>query len=109
DLSGPLTVQALKSDTVQVAVLFSTSGVINQQGWVVLQDDKGLINADAIVPVVSNKLVTDGGTAFKDLVNKTSAAITTADLTAMNKRYDIDKEDAKTIASDFISQQHLGS
>jgi osmoprotectant transport system substrate-binding protein len=107
DLSGPLTVQALKSDTVQVAVLFSTSGVINQNGWVVLQDDKGLINADAIVPVVTNKLVSSGGTSFTDLVNKTSAAITTEELTAMNKKYDIDKQDAKTIAADFISSKSL--
>jgi glycine betaine/choline ABC-type transport system substrate-binding protein len=40
-------------------------------------------------------------------VNKVSAAITTENLTAMNKRADVDKEDPDTIAKDFVTQQHL--
>jgi osmoprotectant transport system substrate-binding protein len=107
DGAGPLTVQALKSGTVQVAILFSTNGQIAQNNWVILKDDKGLINADAIVPVLTDELVTTYGSAFTGLVNKVSAAITTPELTAMNKSYDIDKEDAKTVASDFLKSKNL--
>ncbi|MCU1429878.1 MAG: L-proline glycine betaine binding transporter protein ProX [Actinomycetia bacterium] len=107
DAAGPITVQALKSDTVQVAVLFSTNGAIAANNWVQLKDDKGLINADAVVPVLTDGLVTAYGKNFTDLVNKVSAAMTTADLTAMNKSYDIDKEDAKTVATNFLTSKGL--
>jgi osmoprotectant transport system substrate-binding protein len=108
DAAGPITVQALKSNQVQVAVLFSTNGAIAQENWVQLKDDKGLINADAVVPVLTDALVTAYGSSFTDLVNQVSAAMTTADLTAMNKSYDIDKEDAKTVASNFLASKNLG-
>jgi osmoprotectant transport system substrate-binding protein len=107
DAAGPNTVQALKSDAVQVAILFSTNGVIAQEGWVVLKDDKGLINADNVVPVLTKKLVDQYGTDLTDLVNRVSAAITTSELTDMNKRYDIDKEDPDTIAKDFLQSKNL--
>ncbi len=107
DAAGPNTVQALKSDVVQVAILFSTNGVIADEGWVVLKDDKGLINADNVVPVLSDELVDQYGTDLTDLVNRVSAAITTSELTAMNKRYDIDKEDPDAIAEDFLKSKNL--
>ena len=41
-------------------------------------------------------------------MNKASAALTTETLTELNKRYDIDKEDADVIAKSFISDNKLG-
>ncbi len=57
DGGGPLTVAALDEGEIDVAILFSTDGTIADKGWVVLNDDKGLINADNIVPVASQELV----------------------------------------------------
>jgi osmoprotectant transport system substrate-binding protein len=107
DFGGPLTKQALKSGEIDVALLFSTDGAIADNGWVVLKDDKGLINADNVVPVLTNELVSKYGSAFTDLLNQVSAAITTSELTEMNKRSDIDKEDADTIAKDFLQSKNL--
>jgi osmoprotectant transport system substrate-binding protein len=107
DFGGPLTKQALKSGNIDVALLFSTDGAIADNKWVVLKDDKGLINADNVVPVLTNELVSTYGTAFTDLVNRVSAAITTSELTDMNKRSDVDKEDPDTIAKDFLQSKNL--
>jgi osmoprotectant transport system substrate-binding protein len=107
DFGGPLTVQALKSGTIQVALLFSTSGVIAQEGWVVLKDDKGMFNADNVVPVLTDGLVTAYGSKFTDLLNQVSASITTSELTTMNKRSDIDKADPSVIAKDFLTAKHF--
>ncbi|MEZ5259605.1 MAG: glycine betaine ABC transporter substrate-binding protein [Ilumatobacteraceae bacterium] len=41
DGGGPLTVAALEGGEIDVAVLFSTDGVIAEKGWVVLEDDEG--------------------------------------------------------------------
>jgi osmoprotectant transport system substrate-binding protein len=52
DAGGPLTVAALKSDKVQVALLFSTDPSIRANRFVPLFDDKHLQNAENITPVI---------------------------------------------------------
>jgi osmoprotectant transport system substrate-binding protein len=107
DAAGPNTVQALENGNVDVAILFSTNGVIADEGWVILEDDKGLINADNVVPVLTDELVETYGDDFTQLLNDVSAALTTEELTELNKRYDIDKEDAETIAEDWLTENEL--
>ncbi len=105
DASGPLTKEALKNGDVDVAVIFSTDAAIAVNDWVVLEDDKGIFNADAIVPVVTDELADNS--ELVELTNKASAALTTETLTALNKRYDVDKEDAEVIAKDFLTDEGL--
>jgi osmoprotectant transport system substrate-binding protein len=57
--------------------------------------------------VLTNELVSKYGSAFTDLLNRVSATITTSELTDMNKRSDIDKEDPDTIAKDFLQSKNL--
>lgn len=99
---------ALESGEVDVAVLFSTSGIIADKGWTVLEDTDGLLAADNIVPVVTDELVDAYGGDFETLVNDISAAITTENLTEANARFDIEAEDADVIAADFLAEYGLG-
>ncbi len=115
DLSGGFTPldpgvipDALDAGEIDVAVLFSTSGIIADRGLVVLEDTDGLLAADNIVPVVTDELVEVYGADFETLVNEVSAAITTENLTEANARFDIDAEDANVIAADFIADNGLG-
>jgi osmoprotectant transport system substrate-binding protein len=103
DLGGPLTKAALTKGDIDVAVLFSTDAGIAANKWKVLEDDKGIFNADNIIPVGSKKFVDDN----KATLDKVSAKLTTDNVTAANKRYDIDKEDADVIAKDFIKDNSL--
>jgi osmoprotectant transport system substrate-binding protein len=105
DLSGPNTKAALKNGDIDVAVIFSTDSSIAENGWVVLEDDKGLFAADVVVPIVTNALAENS--ELTTTVNETSKAITTEELTKLNKRFDVDKEDADTIAADFIEAEDL--
>ncbi len=92
---------------VNVGVLFSTSGRIADEGWVLLEDDMGMLAADNITPVISDELADAYGDALTSLLDDISAAIDTDTLTELNKRFDIDKEDASDIAADFISEAGL--
>ena len=103
DLGGPLTKKALEQGDIDVAVLFSTDASIADKGWKVLNDDKGIFNADIIVPVGAKDVVT-ANAAVLDAVSK---KLTTKNVTEMNKRYDIDKEDADVIAKDFVKDEGL--
>jgi len=96
---------ALDAGEVQVGVVGSTDGRLADEstGWVLLEDDKGMFAADNVFPVASQELVDAYGNDFTDLMDSISAALTTDDLIAMNKRYDVDHDDAEDIAADWLS------
>jgi osmoprotectant transport system substrate-binding protein len=106
-LDPSLVAGALSAGEVEVGVLFSTSGRIADEGWVLLEDDKSMLAADNVTPVISDELGETYGDEFVALINAVSAAIDTDTLTELNKRYDIDKEDAADIAADFIEEAGL--
>ncbi len=108
DTAGPITVAALKSGEVDVANLFSTQGVIEANNFVVLEDDKNLQLPQNIVPVVSNEIVDAYGQDFKDLVNSVTEQLTTDGLTQLNKRVEVDKDDASAAAKDWLAEHDFG-
>ena len=104
DVGGPLTVAALESGDIDIGVLFTTDGVIAAKNLVLLEDDKGLQPAENIVPAVRLDIVDAYGDDLVDLLDEVSAAITTPDLTEMNRRAGIDQEDPAAIAGDWLAE-----
>ncbi len=104
DGGGPLTVAALEEGEIDVAILFSTNGIIADKGWVVLTDDQGLFNADNITPVLSQDVIDAYGADLQALVDSISAALTTEGLTELNRRVDIELEDADAVATDWLTE-----
>jgi osmoprotectant transport system substrate-binding protein len=101
DAGGPLSKNALANGDVDVALIFSSDGAIPARNFVVLDDDKKLQNADAIVPIIRQQAATS---EVKSVLNKVSAALNTDDLAALNKRADVDKEDPDVLAQDWLSK-----
>jgi len=104
---GSLKYQALLSNQIQVALSFSTDGIIAKQNLVTLQDDKGLFPPDHAVPVVRNDFLSKAGSDFQSTVNKVSATITTQDITGLNAKVDIDNDDPDKVAKDFAQSKGL--
>ena len=102
DVGGPLTVKALESGRIDVGLLFSTSSVIGDKGWVVLEDDKNLQQAENITPVVNSE-ASDG--TITDLLNEVSSTLTTENITELNGRVEIDKEEPADVAAAFLEEQ----
>jgi osmoprotectant transport system substrate-binding protein len=98
-------VPALDAGSIDVALLFSTDGRIKAKNYVLLDDDKKMALADNVVPVMTVALGRN-----KDLVeavNAITATLTTEKLIDMNKRFDVDKEDAAVIAKDYLAAENL--
>jgi osmoprotectant transport system substrate-binding protein len=104
DVGGPLTVEALSNGDIDVALLFSTSSVIGENGWVLLEDDKALQNTELITPVVRSDVL-DG--TIEERLNAISAALTTENITELNGRVEIDGEDPADVAADFLQSEGL--
>ncbi|MDQ3822380.1 MAG: ABC transporter substrate-binding protein [Actinomycetota bacterium] len=104
DVAGPLTVSALEAGKVDCANLFSTQSAIEVNGFVALEDPKGLIESEAVVPLVTRDAATPEVT---EALNAVSASLTTENLKEMVKRIEVDKDDAATVADDFLREHGL--
>jgi osmoprotectant transport system substrate-binding protein len=104
DTGGPQTVAALQSGEIDVGLLFSTSSVIPENGWVVLEDDKHLQSVENIAPVIRTEVLND---EIAQILNSISAAVDNPTITELNRRVEIDKEDPDAVAGEFLQQQGL--
>lgn len=102
DPAGPITIAALEGGDVDIALLFSSQGVIAEKGWVVLDDDKGLQPAENLVPAIRLEVVEAFGSDLTSLLDEVSQKIIQEDLIEMNKRADIDGEDPDVIAGEWL-------
>ena len=105
DTGGPLTVAALKNGKIDVGLLFTTDTSFITEGFVRLEDDKGLQGADNVVPIVRQNVVTAYGDSFKTLINSISAKLTTDEVLQLNKAVIVDKKDSKDVAHAWLVKE----
>jgi osmoprotectant transport system substrate-binding protein len=104
DFGGAQTVAAIESGAVDVGELFSLDPTITQKGWTVLQDDKSLQPAGNFFPLIRTDVLNDEITS---LLNGVTSKLTTDGMLALVGRVQVDKEDVKAVATDFLTQQGL--
>jgi glycine betaine/choline ABC-type transport system substrate-binding protein len=104
DVGGPLTVEALEQGEIDVALLFSTSSVIQANNWVLLEDDQQLQSAENITPVVREEVLDD---TITERLNAVSAALDTETMIQLNSRVEVDEEDPADVAADFLEENGL--
>jgi osmoprotectant transport system substrate-binding protein len=104
DVGGPETVEALKTDRVQVGLLFSTDPTIEANGFVRLEDDKHLQNAENITPVIRVDAL-DG--RVRAMLNDVSARLTSPIVTRLVGKVVLDGQDVPAVAERFLQAQGL--
>lgn len=104
DVAGPITVSALKKGDVQAANLFTTDPAVPDNDFVVLEDTKGLFSAQNVTPLVYKKGV---DAKVTDALNAVSAKLDTPTLAELVKKVVSDKQDADTVAKDWLSTAGL--
>jgi osmoprotectant transport system substrate-binding protein len=105
DQGGPNTVKALLDGQVDIANIYSTTPSILDNDFVTLEDPENLIKAQNVVPLVkTSKMDAD----ITSVLDEVSAALTTEDLTEMNRRNQGDeKAEPKAIAADWLKEKAL--
>jgi osmoprotectant transport system substrate-binding protein len=107
DAGGPLTLQALRSDAVDAAVVFTSDGVAERDGLVILDDDRRLQPAENVTPVVRTDVLQRYGVQMSDLLNRVSAALSTGELRAMNAEVAVDGRSPSSVAEDWLHREGL--
>ncbi|MFI1727940.1 ABC transporter substrate-binding protein [Streptomyces acidicola] len=94
----------LKSNEVQAANIYTTDPAIVEDKLVVLQDPKNLYSSQNVTPLIHKSAVDDKAQAA---LNAVSAELTTQDLLNMMKKLVNDKEDAATVAKEWLTKAGL--
>ena len=106
DAAGPVTWAALENGDIDVALMFTTQGVIDDKGWVLLEEDAELQPAENIVPVVRQEILTD---QLAEVLNGVSALLTTEAVSAMNREVDVEGAEPRDVAEAWLQENQPGA
>jgi len=95
----------LNDGKIQIGEFFSTEAVIPDNNYVVLEDPNAMILPQNVIPLVRAE-VAENATAMSAL-DGVQGALTTEELTALNKKVDVDKEDADDVAGEWLKEKGL--
>ncbi|OON73046.1 ABC transporter substrate-binding protein [Streptomyces tsukubensis] len=104
DSSGPLVKGALRKGDVDVANLFTTDTDIASEDWVVLQDPKNLIPGQRVVPLIADR---SSDPKVRKALARLGNALSTEDLTELNRLVDKEKKDPDDVARDWARKHGL--
>jgi osmoprotectant transport system substrate-binding protein len=104
---GPPLIAALDAGTAQVIQYGTTAAELASDKYVVLKDDKGILSADNVVPVLRKPLADAYGSTLSDAINALSAKLTTADLIKWNVSTDVNKEEPADVAKAWLKAKGL--
>lgn len=90
----------------QLGLTSTTDGTLEQQGLVLLEDDKAIQPAQNLVPAVSTEFL-DEHPDLEETLNALMAALTTEKLTELNGRVAVDRETPEDVAADFLAEEGL--
>ncbi|HEY6568366.1 MAG TPA: glycine betaine ABC transporter substrate-binding protein, partial [Actinomycetota bacterium] len=86
DGGGSLTAEAIERGTVDVGVMFTTDGVLDEGNLVVLEDDRLLQPAENLTPIVREDAVERFGPGLVLALDRVSALLTTEALRTLNSQ-----------------------
>jgi subtilisin family serine protease len=100
-------IQALDNGLAEVAVAFSSNPQLSRPDILALRDDRHMISADHIVPVVRSSLVDRYGPALGRRLDAASRVLTTLQLRGLNQEV-IDGRLPEAVGGEFIDANALG-
>lgn len=95
----------LNDNKIQVASFFTTEAAIPDNGYVMLSDPQSMILPQNVIPLARAE-VASNATAV-DAINAVQQALTTEELTALNKKVDAENQDPDQVAMEWLKAKGL--
>lgn len=92
--------EVLKNDEADAAPAYTTEGNLVDEEYTLLIDDKMVWPPYNLAPIVRADVLEEYPD-IEEILNKISAALTTENITALNAKVDIDKEEYEDVAKEF--------
>jgi osmoprotectant transport system substrate-binding protein len=106
-LAGISAYKLLDDGKVLAAGVFSTDPPLATSKYVVLKDPKNIFGFQNVVPIVSQKLVSEYGPKLVSTLNAVSSKLTLRAMLAMNTAVYVDQKPAAQIADAFLTANKL--
>jgi osmoprotectant transport system substrate-binding protein len=103
--SPAVKVKDLNDNKIQVASFFTTEAAIPDNGYVKLADPQSMILPQNVVPLVRADVASN--TTAVEAINAVQKALTTEELTALNKSVDADNQDPNQVAAAWLKTKGL--
>jgi osmoprotectant transport system substrate-binding protein len=97
--------QAVKSGADQMVLTTTTDATLADFGLTLLKDDKGLQNADNVLPVANAKEA--GGKDVAAALGRVTRVLTTQDLANLNRKVDSERQKPKDVAAAYLKSRNL--
>jgi osmoprotectant transport system substrate-binding protein len=107
DSGGPVTIGALETAAVDVAVVFTSDGHLGGAGLRLLVDDRGLQPPENLLPMVRSSVLRAMPARARQDLDRVSARLTTGELVAMNRRVQLDGASSSAVATAWLRAQRL--
>jgi len=91
-------------DDCDFAVVFATDGQILTQNLTVLEDDRGFFPPYNLAVSMRTEVYEQNAEQFEELFGQISGELTDDKLTELNARVDVDGEDPRQVAADFLEE-----
>lgn len=98
--------EVLKNDKADVTPAYTTEGQLADKAFTILEDDKHVWPPYNVAPVVRGKVLKEHP-QIEDVLNQVSKKLTTKQLTKLNAKVDIKKQDYEDVASDCFDSLDL--
>jgi osmoprotectant transport system substrate-binding protein len=99
--------EVLTKGQADVSIVFTTDPQIQREGFVLLEDDKGMFPPYNSTLVMRNQIAQQGGAGLEEVVAMVNEGLTDEAMQELNARVDLDKETPEAVAGQYLSEEGL--
>jgi osmoprotectant transport system substrate-binding protein len=99
--------EVLSKGQADVSIVFTTDPQIKREGFVLLEDDKGMFPPYNSTLVVRNDIIEKAGPDLEEVVGQVNEGLTDEVMQELNARVDLDKETPKDVAGQYLEESGL--
>ena len=96
--------EVLTKGQADVSIVFTTDPQIKREGFVLLDDDKGMFPPYNSTLVVRNDVLAKAGPDFNKVVADVSKGLTDEVMQELNARVDLDKKTPDVVAGEYLKE-----
>jgi osmoprotectant transport system substrate-binding protein len=99
--------EVLSKGQADVSIVFTTDPQNKREGFVLLDDDKGMFPPYNSTLVVANDVLEQAGPDLANVVEQVNKGLTDEVMQELNARVDLDKETPEAVAGDYLKESGL--
>lgn len=104
---SPQSKKAVTDGDAQLALVATTDGALESEGLVLLEDDKGLQQAENVIAAVNSDVAADEGDTIADALKPFQETLTTDDLVDMYAKVVVERQQAPDVVKEYLESNDL--